>query len=204
MHYHRAHNDNSICPTVLNPDPPQLLQPGRGDSGPAHLRRSASCRLTSLPTDATLIPDGKVVPWQARPSTSHFSSTTSGERIGGRQRCPRAINGFSRTATTHTGCEQDGPTFACLSFLGRRPGPPRERALAHRVGPMSRVSFLLRNCPRRPPVGLICHTYRQSARYTFETRTFPTSPNHPNFPSHRPEGGTYLRRPPTIYAFGAK
>jgi aldose 1-epimerase len=192
IHY-RAHNDNSNLPTVLNL--------AGEDSGPAYAQAVRINADSFTPTDANLIPTGKVVPVAGTPF-DFTSFHTIGERIGDAS-APQGNQLVLAHGYDHNWVlNKSGPTFAGLRFAAAALDPASGRLLTVWTDEPG-VQFYSGNFLDGHLVGISGHTYRQSAGYTFETQHFPNSPNQPNFPSTVLKAGQTFATT-TIYAFGAK
>ena len=101
------------------------------DSGPAYAQEVRINADSFTPTDANLIPTGKIVRVAGTPF-DFTSFHTIGERIGDAS-APQGDQLVLAHGYDHNWVlNNSGPTFAGLRFAAAGPGP-RERALAHRV-----------------------------------------------------------------------
>jgi aldose 1-epimerase len=199
IHY-KAHNDSPKLSTVINLTNHTYFNLAGEASGPAYAQEVRINADSFTPTDANLIPIGKIVSVKGTPF-DFTSFHTIGERIGDAS-APEGnqlvlAHGYDHNwVLNHT-----GPTLDGLRFAAAAADPASGRVLTVWTDEPG-VQFYSGNFLDGHLVGISGHTYRQSAGYTFETQHFPNSPNQPNFPSTVLSAGKTFATT-TVYAFGA-
>jgi aldose 1-epimerase len=197
IHY-RAHNDSSNLSTVINLCNHTYFNLAGEASGPAYAQKVRINADSFTPTDANLIPTGKIVSVKGTPF-DFTSFHTIGERIGDAS-APQGDQLVLAHGYDHNWVlNKSGPTFAGLRFAANALDPASGRLLTVWTDQPG-VQFYSGNFLDGHLVGISGHTYRQSAGYTFETQHFPNSPNQSNFPSTVLKAGKTFNST-TIYAF---
>ncbi|HET7245126.1 MAG TPA: aldose epimerase family protein [Streptosporangiaceae bacterium] len=197
----RAHNDATNASTVINLCNHSYFNLAGEASGPAYAQAVRINADSFTPTDANLIPTGKIVSVKGTPF-DFTSFHTIGERIGDAS-APQGDQLVLAHGYDHNWVlNNSGPTFAGLRFAAAAVDPASGRFLTVWTDEPG-VQFYSGNFLDGHLVGISGHTYRQTAGYTFETQHFPNSPNQPNFPSTVLKAGQTFNTT-TIYAFGAK
>jgi aldose 1-epimerase len=129
------------------------------------------------PTDATLIPTGRIAPVRGTPFDFTHPKTIGRDITDNNVQLLRA-HGYDHNWVLNS----TGPTFRGLHLASRAFDPGSGRLLTVWTDQPG-VQFYTGNFLDGTLVGISGHIYRQSWGYTFETQHFPDSPNHPNFPS---------------------
>jgi len=198
IHY-SAHNDDAKLSTVINLCNHTYFNLAGEGSGPAYAQKVRINGNAFTPTDANLIPTGKIVSVAGTPfDFTRFHAI--GERIGDAS-APQGEQLVLAHGYDHNWVlNNSGPTFAGLRFAAQALDPRSGRLLTVWTDEPG-VQFYSGNFLDGHLVGISGHTYRQTAGYTFETQHFPNSPNQPNFPSTTLKAGQTFDST-TIYAFG--
>ncbi len=200
IHY-RAHNDDPKLSTVINLTNHSYFNLAGEASGPAYAQKVRINANSITPTDANLIPTGKIVSVGGTPfdfRTFH----TIGSRIGDAS-APLGDQLVLAHGYDHNWVlNNTGATLAGLRFAAAALDPASGRFLTVWTDEPG-VQFYSGNFLDGHLVGISGHTYRQTAGYTFETQHFPNSPNQPDFPSTVLGAGQTFSST-TIFAFGTR
>jgi aldose 1-epimerase len=200
IHY-KAHNDDSKLSTVINLTNHSYFNLAGEASGPAYAQKVLINANSITPTDANLIPTGKIVSVKGTPfdfRTFH----TIGSRIGDAS-APLGDQLVLAHGYDHNWVlNKTGAKLAGLRFAAAALDPASGRFLSVWTDEPG-VQFYSGNFLDGHLVGISGHTYRQTAGYTFETQHFPNSPNQPNFPSTVLGAGQTFSST-TIFAFGTR
>jgi aldose 1-epimerase len=192
MHYHATVTGKA---TVINFTNHDYFNLAGESSGPIYNQVVQINAGHFTPTDAGLIPTGRIAPVAGTPFDFTHPKTI-GRDITDNNRQLLLAHGFDHNWVLNS----TGPRMHGLHLAARAWDRHSGRMLTVWTDQPG-VQFYTGNFLDGSLVGISGHIYRQSWGYTFETQHFPDSPNHPNFPSTVLRPGQVFNSS-TIYQFG--